>query len=326
MKLRSFAFAALLLAALPSASPAAVGISINIAPPLLPIVEQPPCPVDGYLWTPGYWAYGEFGYYWVPGFWVAPPAVGLLWTPPYWGFNDGVYVFHSGYWAPEIGFYGGINYGYGYFGSGYYGGRWDGNIFRYNTAITRVNTKIVRNTYVDRTVVNKQVKATRASYNGPGGVKAAPSAREKAVTAAHHVPPTSQQLSQRQAASKNRDLQAAVNKGRPKSAAIRSLDEGGKAKVAEAREAGAEKSRNQSAARKEQQSVERRREETTGNLREGRPKTTAAEVRERESAAARRRMTERSRRPDVVVPREAAAEQDRRHKEAKRRHEEEERR
>jgi len=36
---------------------AQVRIAITIAPPALPIYEQPACPGDGYLWTPGYRAY-----------------------------------------------------------------------------------------------------------------------------------------------------------------------------------------------------------------------------------------------------------------------------
>src|SRR5690349_5524256 len=140
MKVRNFIFAGVLLAAVScSSSFAAVGVSITVAPPVLPVVVQPPCPVDGYIWTPGYWAYGDVGYYWVPGFWAEPPEVGLLWTPPYWGFADGVYVFNDGYWGPTVGFYGGINYGFGYFGADYVGGRWDGGVFRYNTAVSRVN-------------------------------------------------------------------------------------------------------------------------------------------------------------------------------------------
>ena len=34
-----------------------IGISVNFGPPPLPVYEQPICPADGYLWTPGYWAY-----------------------------------------------------------------------------------------------------------------------------------------------------------------------------------------------------------------------------------------------------------------------------
>src|SRR5450759_2127270 len=51
------------------------------SPPPLPEYSQPPCPGDGYLWTPGYWSYAPQGYYWVPGAWAWPPQVGGLWTP-----------------------------------------------------------------------------------------------------------------------------------------------------------------------------------------------------------------------------------------------------
>ena len=70
--------------ALPPIASAAVsiGISVNLAPPPLPVYDQPIAPGPGYIWTPGYWAWDpDFGYYWVPGTWVMPPAIGLLWTP-----------------------------------------------------------------------------------------------------------------------------------------------------------------------------------------------------------------------------------------------------
>ena len=44
-----------------------VSLSIHVGPPALPVYEQPPLPAPGYLWTPGYWSYGEAGYFWVPG-------------------------------------------------------------------------------------------------------------------------------------------------------------------------------------------------------------------------------------------------------------------
>src|SRR6266478_2581628 len=225
MKLRSLILAGLL--ALPLASSyAQVGISVNFAPPVLPVYEQPPCPVAGYIWTPGYWGYGVGDYYWVPGVWVPPPSVGLLWTPPWWGWNNGVYAFNEGYWGPTVGFYGGINYGYGYTGNGYWGGRWEGNAFRYNTAVTHVNTNVVHNTYIDRNV-NKQVTNNRASFNGPNGVKAEPTAEQKAAAAnAKKTPPTSQQLARQQAASKDQNLRAAVNKGNPNADAIKSFNKG----------------------------------------------------------------------------------------------------
>src|SRR6202158_2360966 len=39
---------------------AEISISVTIAPPELPVYEQPPVPGPGYLWTPGYWAYGPY--------------------------------------------------------------------------------------------------------------------------------------------------------------------------------------------------------------------------------------------------------------------------
>src|ERR1700757_3161915 len=85
-------------------APASAGVfvSINIEPPVLPVYEQPICPGDGYIWTPGYWAYGDEGYYWVPGAWVLAPRPGFLWTPGYWGFENAVYIWHAGYWGPHI--------------------------------------------------------------------------------------------------------------------------------------------------------------------------------------------------------------------------------
>jgi hypothetical protein len=47
-------------------------------PPPLPEYDQPPCPGDYYIWTPGYWSYASDGYYWVPGAWVYAPYPGAL--------------------------------------------------------------------------------------------------------------------------------------------------------------------------------------------------------------------------------------------------------
>ena len=176
MKLPVVALAALLFAGLPVAkSSAFVAVSVGIAPPVIPIYEQPYAPGLGYIWTPGYWDYADFGYYWVPGVWVRPPRIGLLWTPGYWGYRGGSYIFNNGYWGSTVGFYGGINYGFGYVGSGYYGGRWDGGIFRYNTAVTRVNTTIINNNYVyNNSVPAANTGNNRAAFNGTGRAHAKP--------------------------------------------------------------------------------------------------------------------------------------------------------
>src|SRR5260370_227375 len=112
-----------------SSAQVAVGVSVRVGPPALPVYAQPICPGPGYLWTPGYWAWSDDdGYYWVPGTWVVAP-VGLLWTPGYWAFSDGFYGWHAGYWGPHVGFYGGINYGFGYGGGGLSRGGMGGGAF-----------------------------------------------------------------------------------------------------------------------------------------------------------------------------------------------------
>jgi hypothetical protein len=52
--LRSLFIAVVMLMVLPTASSAQIGISVSFGPPALPVYEQPPCPDEGYIWTPGY--------------------------------------------------------------------------------------------------------------------------------------------------------------------------------------------------------------------------------------------------------------------------------
>jgi hypothetical protein len=225
--MRHFAVAALVVvlatAGAPqnSAAQISIGIAVNITvePPELPDYDQPEIPGPGYLWTPGYWAWGDDGYYWVPGTWVEPPVVGVLWTPGYWGYGDGgVYVFHEGYWGPHIGFYGGVSYGFGYVGTGYVGGQWRGGVFAYNTAVTNVGSVHITNVY-NQTVINN-VSVTKVSFNGgPNGVAAQPTAQEQAAAREQHVPPTAAQTQHATAASHNRSLLASVNHGKPAIAA-----------------------------------------------------------------------------------------------------------
>lgn len=206
------------LLGIPSALPAqvAVGISVRIGPPALPVYAQPVCPGEGYIWVPGYWAYADGGYYWVPGTWVIPPEAGLLWTPGYWGFGENVYVWHPGYWGPHVGFYGGIDYGYGYPGTGFYGGYWNGGRFFYNRSVTNVNVTVVRNVY-ERRVVEEH--GSRASFNGRGGATARPTREEQNAERERHFQATAAQQQHRDAASRDRSMFARDNNGRPPIAA-----------------------------------------------------------------------------------------------------------
>lgn len=208
---------ALIIAAVPASAFAGVVVSVAIAPPPLPVYTQPICPAPGFMWTPGYWSYGAAGYYWVPGVWVNPPAVGVLWTPGYWGWGRGAYVWHRGYWGSHVGFYGGVNYGHGYGGTGFVGGAWRGGHFFYNTAVVRVNTTVIRNTY-RRTVIDNRM-GHRASFNGPGGVNARATRQQMQASRQARFQPTAQQVSHRQVASTNRAQFYSENHGRPAIAA-----------------------------------------------------------------------------------------------------------
>ncbi|HLK46567.1 MAG TPA: YXWGXW repeat-containing protein [Bryobacteraceae bacterium] len=203
--------------ALAGISSAGILLQINIAPPPLPIYDQPLCPGDGYLWTPGYWAYGDDGFFWVPGTWVLIPEPGLLWTPGWWGWDDGgFYLFHEGFWGPHVGFYGGINYGFGYVGFGYEGGYWDHGAFFYNRYVNHVEH--VTNVY-NKTVINN-ITVTNVSYNGgSGGITARPRPEEEIAMRERHIPPSSVQVQHVQAASTNRQLYENVNHGKPPVAA-----------------------------------------------------------------------------------------------------------
>ncbi|HVO58958.1 MAG TPA: hypothetical protein VMT51_14795 [Dongiaceae bacterium] len=196
----------------------AVSISVGYAPPPLPVYEQPICPGDGYIWTPGYWAWDGDDYFWVPGTWVEAPQPGYLWTPPYWGWSGAAFFFHEGYWGPRVGFYGGIDYGFGYGGHGYDGGRWENNRFYYNRAVNNVNVTVVKNVYETRVINN--VNVTRVSYNGGnGGVNARPSGAEEAAARERHIGAVRAQEQHLQQARNDRALRASQNQGRPPIAA-----------------------------------------------------------------------------------------------------------
>src|ERR1017187_1862563 len=178
----------LLILAIPAISFAQFAVSIEIAPPALPVYTQPMPPADGYLWTPGYWAWGDNGYAW----------------------NDG-------YWGTQVGFYGGVNYGFGYGGGGYEGGYWDHGSFYYNRRVNNLSGGNFHNVY-DRNVRN--TNNNHVSYNGgSGGISARPTQAETAASREQHRPVTTEQTQHVQAARSNHALLASVNQGRPAVAA-----------------------------------------------------------------------------------------------------------
>jgi hypothetical protein len=203
-------------------------------PPPLPDYQQPPPPADDYIWTPGYWAWSPSGYYWVPGAWVEPPYMGALWTPGYWGFYGGRYLFYPGHWGMHIGFYGGINYGFGYIGLGYEGGYWHSGHFFYNRVYNHLDERVVHNVYSyhvdERTIINRGynthvdnrvVNNARPSFRGgQGGVQARPGPSEAAAWREPTAPRMSSQVQHAQSYGSVHGQYASENHGRPANPAI----------------------------------------------------------------------------------------------------------
>ena len=218
-----------------------VGISVRFGPPALPVYVQPPCPAEGFLWVPGYWAWDrDFDdYFWVPGTWVLAPEIGFLWTPGYWAWGPAGFFWNEGYWGPVVGFYGGIAYGFGYFGNGYEGGRWDHDRFYYNTTVNNVTVTNIHNVY-NTTVVNNSTTLNRVSYNGgEGGVTARPTPQQEAAARERHLPPVAAQTQHVQTARSDPQLRATANQGKPPIAATPKPNAFRGSGVVAAREAGA---------------------------------------------------------------------------------------
>ena len=205
-------------------SSALAQISITIAPPILPIYAQPPIPGNGYLWTPGYWSWDPDNndYYWVPGTWVVAPYEGALWTPGYWAFEDNNYAWRGGYWGAHIGYYGGINYGYGYSGNGYQGGYWNGGAFRYNREANNIGRSTIPNMYSAR--LENHGDERRSSFNGGnGGTRAQPSKSDLMINNMPHNRATNEQANHENAAHSSDEQRHSVNHGQPHVAATSEL-------------------------------------------------------------------------------------------------------
>jgi len=110
-----------------------VNISVGVPPPELPVYEQPPIPGDGYVWTPGYWAWSDDDqdYYWVPGTWYLPRSRSIC-GPRLLGLGRRrVHLAHGLLGsARRLLRRGQLRLCYG--GSGYEGGYWQGGRMYYN--------------------------------------------------------------------------------------------------------------------------------------------------------------------------------------------------
>jgi hypothetical protein len=87
-------------------------------------------------------------------------------------------------------------------------------VFRYNTAVLNVNRSVVRNVYVDRTVIVNR-GGPRYAFNGPGGVNARASRAEEAAAHERHFERTSNQVSHEQMAGRGHAAGPAHAAGHP---------------------------------------------------------------------------------------------------------------
>ena len=128
--------------------------------------------------------------------------------------QDGFYVWNDGYWGPEVGFYGGVNYGFGYTGVGYQGGYWHGGAFFYNRAVANFGSVNIVNVYSTPVRVHER---SQVSFNGgQGGLRARPSVEERMRHEANGTsPPTAHADAARAAGARHAELHARQNGGRP---------------------------------------------------------------------------------------------------------------
>jgi hypothetical protein len=134
-------------------------------------------------------------------------------------------MWHAGYWGPHVGYYGGVNYGFGYGGIGFAGGMWRGGFFAYNTAVVHVgggggwgNRTYVDNTIVERTTI---INNTHVSYNGgPGGINHQPAPEERIAEHEQHTAPTSFQAQHENTFRNDHTAYAKVNGGHPQNVAL----------------------------------------------------------------------------------------------------------
>ncbi|MEO8103618.1 MAG: YXWGXW repeat-containing protein [Betaproteobacteria bacterium] len=81
---------------LPSQSVAAVGVTVQLAPPA-PRAERVPAPRRGYVWVPGYWDWRGHRHVWVGGTWVKARH-GYHYQPHRWVERNGGWYLDRGRW------------------------------------------------------------------------------------------------------------------------------------------------------------------------------------------------------------------------------------
>ena len=92
---------AILASGLTAPAFAQVGIYIGRTPPPMRYEVEGPMPGPGYVWTEGYWAWGDGRYEWRRGAWQRPPYEGAYWSHPHYDHYQQGWAVHEGHWDHE---------------------------------------------------------------------------------------------------------------------------------------------------------------------------------------------------------------------------------
>ena len=143
---------------------------------------------------------------------------GYLWTPGYWGWDDGVYCGMPAIGARDVGFYGGVNYGFGYTGDRLRRRLLGSRRFFYNRAVNHIRQR----PHHQRLQQDRRQQHHRQSRELQRRQRRHPGAarrrQELAAQREPHLQPVSAQLQHEQAARSN----PAAARQRPTTATRRS--------------------------------------------------------------------------------------------------------
>ena len=153
--------------ALPDYAMAQISVSITLAPPALPVYEQPVLVEEGGIWAPGYWAYNQDGYFWVPGHLGAATRSRAALDTRVLGMGQRRLRLERRLLGRNGWILRRHRLRFRLFRTRLSGGHWQGQQFYYNTAVSHVNVTNIHNTYTQRIVNN--ITVNRVSFNGGTG-------------------------------------------------------------------------------------------------------------------------------------------------------------
>jgi hypothetical protein len=97
--IKTFVFFSLMASAMGAFAQIRVNINIGPPPPRREVIIQAPNP--GWVWIPGYYAYGGSNWEWRAGRWEAPPSPQHIWVAPRYVRRGDHYDYYEGSWKQK---------------------------------------------------------------------------------------------------------------------------------------------------------------------------------------------------------------------------------